>query len=193
MKYYVVADAHSFYTLMHKALNEAGFFDDQEPHKLVCLGDMFDRGPEPREMQQFLLEQMQKDIVILIRGNHDDLYEELATKDHGLQYSHHVMNGTYETALMLTGYDASNAKLRNEPFADAMKETPFFRQIIPAMQDYYETDNYIFVHGWIPTFHQGREFWEKPNWRNGTPTAWQMARWYNGMDLAQNCCEKRKP
>ena len=44
MKYYVTADIHGFYPEFHKALDEAGYFTDPEPHKLIILGDIFDRG-----------------------------------------------------------------------------------------------------------------------------------------------------
>ena len=43
MKYYVAADVHGFYTEFHKALEEAGYFTDPDPHKLIILGDIFDR------------------------------------------------------------------------------------------------------------------------------------------------------
>ena len=50
MKYYITADIHGFYTKFHKALDEAGYFTDPEPHKLIILGDLFDRGQEAVEM-----------------------------------------------------------------------------------------------------------------------------------------------
>ena len=56
MKYYIAADVHGFYTQFHTALEEAGWFGDTSPHKLVLLGDAFDRGPEAVKMQEFLLE-----------------------------------------------------------------------------------------------------------------------------------------
>ena len=46
MKYYVTADVHGFYTELHRALDRAGYFADPEPHKLLILGDLFDRGQE---------------------------------------------------------------------------------------------------------------------------------------------------
>ena len=46
MKYYITADIHGFYTEFHKALDEAGYFNDSEPRKLIILGDIFDRGQE---------------------------------------------------------------------------------------------------------------------------------------------------
>ena len=43
MKYYVTSDIHGFYTPLIKALTDAEYFEDQKPHKLVILGDLFDR------------------------------------------------------------------------------------------------------------------------------------------------------
>lgn len=50
MKYYVTSDIHGFYTRFHEKLEQAGYFTDPEPHKLLILGDLFDRGREAREM-----------------------------------------------------------------------------------------------------------------------------------------------
>ncbi len=44
MKYYITANIHGFNTELHKALDEAGYFTDPEPHELIILGDLFDRG-----------------------------------------------------------------------------------------------------------------------------------------------------
>ena len=55
MKYYITADVHGFYTEFHKALDEAGYFTDSEPHKLTILGELFDRRQEAVEMQRFIV------------------------------------------------------------------------------------------------------------------------------------------
>ena len=57
MRYYVTTDIHGFYTPFHEALEAAGYFSDTKPHKLLILGDLFDRGTEARLLQQFILEQ----------------------------------------------------------------------------------------------------------------------------------------
>ena len=132
MRYYVVSDVHGFYAPLIQALTDAGFFDDAEPHKLIVLGDLMDRGREAVKTQEFILKQMEKDAVILIRGNHEDLYEDLVTQDCGIPYDFHLSNGTYDTALQLTGFDPVMARIRNFAFANAGKETPFYRQIMPA-------------------------------------------------------------
>ena len=94
MRYYVASDIHGFFTPLAKALEEAGYYQDTDPHKLLILGDLFDRGSEAVKLQDFILELMEKDEVILIRGNHEDLFAELVTEDGGQPYSSHVSNGT---------------------------------------------------------------------------------------------------
>ena len=83
MKYYITADVHGYYSLFHKSLDEAGYFTDSEPHKLIILGDIFDRGQEAVEMQRFILSLLVQDAAILVRGNHEDLFEEMSTIDVG--------------------------------------------------------------------------------------------------------------
>ena len=73
MRYYVVSDIHGFYTELYKALAEKGFFTDTEPHKLIVCGDLLDRGKEAVKVQSFISDLMERDEVILIRGNHEDL------------------------------------------------------------------------------------------------------------------------
>ena len=169
MKYYVTADVHGFYSILHDALEEAGFFEETQPHKLIILGDLFDRGMEAPELQEFILKLMEEDRVILVKGNHEDLFEEMLTEDAGLPYRHHVSNGTYMTALQLTGY----------------------KTIIPAMLDYYETQNYVFTHGWIPCIREKFGYCYCSDWRESSEVAWQHARWYNGMDAAQTADEEK--
>ncbi len=77
MKYYVVADVHGFFDELKFALTEKGFFTDTEQHKLIVCGDLFDRGKQATELQEFILDLLAKDEVILIRGNHEDLMLEL--------------------------------------------------------------------------------------------------------------------
>lgn len=185
MKYYVTSDVHGFYTPLIKTLTDAGYFEDRGPHKLVILGDLFDRGKESKELQNFILDLLNRDEVILIKGNHEDLFVELATTDMGMPYQHHVSNGTYDTALCLT--DSFRKLTRVHPFelVEAMKATPLYRKIIPSMVDYFETNKYIFVHGWIPCIRErDGSFSYFSQWRESSPQEWAKARWYNGMDAA---------
>ena len=55
MRYYVTADIHGFYMEFQAALRESGYYEDPEPHKLIILGDLFDRGTEAKRLQDFIL------------------------------------------------------------------------------------------------------------------------------------------
>lgn len=182
MKYYVTADIHGFLTLFRKALEDSGYYEDDDEKKIVICGDLFDRGEEAEELQKYILDLIKKDEVILVRGNHEDLFCDLVTTDHGLPYRHHVHNGTFQTAIDLTGYDTVMAGIRHYDFAEAGQRTPYYTQIIPSMLDYYETDHYVFVHGWIPCTVEDDIPHYDPDWRNSRN--WESARWINGMDAA---------
>ena len=61
MKYYVVADIHSFYFELETALKEKGFFEDTEPHKLIICGDLFESRvilDNARELKRILRENL---------------------------------------------------------------------------------------------------------------------------------------
>ena len=191
MKYYVTADVHGFYSEFRQALTDAGFFSDDEHHKLIILGDLFDRGREAKLLQQFVLDLMEKDEVILIRGNHEDLFVEMVTSGDGIQLRHHVHNGTYNTAIQLTDFDPVMAGIRPHDFAESARNTPYFKKIIPAMHDYYETDHYVFVHGWIPCIRDWDGYSYCSDWRNSSADEWAKARWYNGIDAAVTALEEK--
>lgn len=142
--------------------------------------------------QQFILEQMEQDKIILIRGNHEDLFVELVTTDAGMPYSYHKSNGTYDTALQLTGFDPVMASIRHYDFADAAKDTPFYKEIIQAMLDYFETEHYVFTHGWIPSIpNRDKSYSYISSWREADREQWNQARWFNGMDAAQTADENK--
>lgn len=184
MRYYVVSDVHSFYSHMITALTDAGYYKDTEPHKLIICGDFFDRGPEPLEMQNFILSHLEADDVILITGNHEQLLYELATKDKGVAYQHHLYNGTWKTGVAFADLPNEIAYMYNEEFASLLKTKPFFKEILPKCRNYYEAEHYIFVHGWIPISSRKGKIIYKPDWRDASAKKWKEAVWHNGMDMA---------
>ena len=68
MRYFVTADPHGFFTIMHDTLIAQGFDEDNPNHKLVICGDLMDRGKEARKMQAYILSLLEKERVILIRA-----------------------------------------------------------------------------------------------------------------------------
>lgn len=191
MKYYVLADVHGFCTKLRKTLEEKGYFSDTVPRKLVLLGDFFDRGKEPCAMQEFLLEELAKGNVILVRGNHEDLAEDFCDRLEDymtpLFYrSAHYYNGTAETMFALSGVTFEEAYTFPKRASNLMRRTPFLREIVPRTVDYFETEHYVFVHGWIPCDTAGDpydpvRYLPMADWRSAEKAAWELARWHNGM------------
>ena len=199
MKYYVVADTHGFFAPLRTALEKAGFFEEKQPCKLVLCGDLLDRGPGARELQDFMLELLQEDRLIYVRGNHEDLMEDLLDDldagdlwDIASGRSHHVKNGTWQTLLQLTGMRHDYALVRPREAWLKMRNTPFWRKLLPAAVDFFETERYVFVHGWIPcttnapspVYRESNTYFYRPDWRAASDRDWRHARWYNGIDFA---------
>ncbi|MBE6650110.1 MAG: hypothetical protein E7613_02235 [Ruminococcaceae bacterium] len=194
MVYYAVSDIHGFLTETKKALEEKGFFDDADA-KLILCGDALDRGDEVNETVDFLIDLMKKDKLIYIRGNHEDLMEmmldqiaESGAYEIARGLSHHMSNGTWDTALTLADMDVADAVRNPEKLVEKVKNSRFFKELLPVAIDYFETEKYIFTHGYIPCKEGFRGFNSvysyKENWRDAKEEDWDKARWYNGMQFA---------
>lgn len=60
------------------------------------------------------------------------------------------------------------------------------------MLNYFETEHYVFFHGWIPSIRErsgGYSYYA--TWREASQGEWRCARWYNGMDAAQSASEEK--
>lgn len=178
MTYYVVSDVHGFFDILKEALDNAGFDKNNPGHIFVSLGDLLDRGKQPRECLQFVNSLERK---ILIRGNHEDLMEEML--DAGYPRVCDLHNGTYDTIIDLKGNSIDDG-------FEAMRYDTDYLKYISSTVDYFETKTAIFVHGWIPCFYWEswsgvRHDWSKnENWREVKD--WKPYRWLNGMEAWKN-------
>lgn len=194
MRYYVTADVHGYFTEMKSALKEKGYFKDTEPHKLIICGDIYDRGSEALPLQEFILDLMERDEIILIKGNHEDMTSELLNGwcNRSFMQRHHHSNGAIDTVCQLTESTLPDLMFSEpEETYKKLSSNPFFKTIIPAMVDYYETENYIFTHGWIPctmlnNSGDAKTYIPIDNWREAGHKAWDDARWINGMEAAHS-------
>lgn len=194
MKFFCIADIHGFYDEMKAALDEAGFDPENENHTLISCGDVIDRGKRPNEVVKYLVNLPRK---ILIRGNHEDLLDDLIKSCGPMMHDMH--NGTYDTLIQLAskhhkvnyGTNITKSYAQYIDFGElsgyAAKEKTY-RAYKELLVDYFETEHYIFVHGWIPTITTtelvgGKIFHKEQymsNWREATPKEWINARWTSG-------------
>lgn len=174
MKYFVCADIHGFYDEWQTALKENGFDINNPHHKIIVCGDLFDRGRQPREIIKFILSH--EDKFILIRGNHEDLMEEMLDRNYALR--HDLSNGTVSTIMDLCPqYIDIDKNLKK------IAKITGLQKILDMCVDYFETKKFIFVHGWIPTKENNQ--YEK-NWRKASKEKWEKARWQNPVEMYKN-------
>ena len=172
MKYFVSSDIHGFFNEWQSALNDKGLDLNNPEHKIILCGDLFDRGSQPKEIIDFVLKH--KDKVILIRGNHEDLMEQMIERnssDYG-----DLFNGTAQTIVDLyPEWQISEFDLKK--IANLTK----LQEVLDMCVDYYETKHYIFVHGWIPIVENCYLY--DGDWRTARKERWQKARWANPVEM----------
>lgn len=140
------------YTLLLEKRTIKGFFDDKKPHKLIVCGDLFDRGSEAKELENFVIDLMKKDEIILVRGNHEDLFIKMLNTWHMESYcqGHHLSNGTVDTVLQLTDSNDNDLIYRPNEVYSKIKGTSFYKNILPSMVDFLKQKIiYLFMVGYL--------------------------------------------
>ena len=182
MKYFVVADVHSYFNELNQALDKAGFDINNPEHIFVSLGDLLDRGAFPLKCLKFV-NSLPEERKILIRGNHERLLDACLKRKVFTEYD--VSNGTAQTICDLGNYDGFKHGI--EYACEKLDNDSELNKYRNSLRDYYETDKYVFVHGWIPCGYKADAkdnyktmvYTFDDNWRNGN---WEKAAWINGMD-----------
>lgn len=179
--YFVVADTHGFKSLLAAALKQNGFQYRNPDHKLILCGDLFDRGAEAVEILRYV--KTLKDRFIYVRGNHEDLLYHCINEmdEHEWPNSCHFSNGTFDTIMQFCHmskydfadyyYEFNGCKYKDFLKILHSKLDPVLAYITDHSVNYFELDNYIFVHGWLPE-----------NYTVAGDDAWSKARWLNGME-----------
>ena len=146
MKYYVVSDIHSYYSYLRKALEDAGFFDETEPCMLIVCGDLLDRGLESKELIEFMVQLLEEGRLIYILGNHEELFvqclHEIAWGDD--VESHFYLNKTWDSLLQISEMNEMDAYKYPDELLRRVMQSVFYKKLLPACVDYFETSNYIF-------------------------------------------------
>lgn len=180
--YFISSDIHSFYDEYLLSLLNLGFDKDNDNHIIIICGDLFDRGPQSQELFDFI-KSIPDNRKILIRGNHEDLMEEIFEK--GYISSYDVSNGTVKTIASLCDCTEGFVFENLELCYLRLQEKGIF-DLFDSMKNYVEIGDYIFVHGWIPTNQELSDTFQivhkfNKKWREASEMEWSEARWTNGM------------
>lgn len=181
-KIFVVTDIHGHYTQLRRALDAAGFDSGNDHHLLVCCGDYFDRGTENRMVLKYMERLPHK---VLLRGNHEDML--LGVLNTGRFQPHNFINGTAETIVELFGKYALDGDTGEVDFSGQTRTVDWMIEFIEGLGSYYETDRYVFTHGWLPTLSTEEGCRIDPDWREASAEAWKKSRWTRWPDVYDTC------
>lgn len=203
MKYFVVSDIHGYYEPLVKALAEAGYNQDDPNQTLIVLGDLLDRGNQPREVLAFI-QSIDPNRLILVRGNHEDLFKDLLKKEYPdyCDFANRTLMTLFSLAFKSEGYqDQPNKRIYIEVSKGSFKaavrkiyETGVANLILSdeRWRDFVEIGNRIFVHGFYPLGQTPSQSPDEkptpcydPNWRNASKEAWERARFTWGHEAIQ--------
>ena len=146
-----IGDIHGCLTALDTLLE---FVPLQPNDSLIFLGDYVDRGPNSRGVIERLIELSARPNTIFLRGNHD-LWMENAREDR---------------QWFLSWFDRNVGGLETLNSYGSFAEIPLAHwQFLDNLNEYYETDTEIFVHGAVDAElelsdqHQQVLLWERIN------------------------------
>mgnify|MGYP003291910742 FL=1 len=145
MKYFVVSDIHDHYDLLIDALKRNEFDINNINHKLIVCGDAFYSGPQPGELFEFLKKLSKQDKLIFIYGNHDvELLDNL--KSHNF-----TRPANRKCAELIVKYFTDKIDLTDGELVLECKKLGFTKFLTEQPVWYFENEQYVFTHGFIPT------------------------------------------
>ena len=165
MKNFVVSDIHDHYDLLMEALNRNGFDINNKNHCLIVCGDAFYSGPQPGELFAFLRKLSEKGRLIFIYGNHDiELLD-------NLRAGKFTRPANRKCAELIVSCLTGRAGLIDDELILECERLGFTRFLAETPMWYYENENYVFTHGFIPTEKKAY----KLDWRDATEKEWRNA------------------
>jgi len=134
---YVIGDIHGCLTPLKRLLDHLE--PDLHQDRLLFVGDYIDRGPDSRGVVDYILGLQARypaDHIICLKGNHEAMFLDFLA---GIDRALFLFNGGLGTLQNYWG-DGWN---QQPELALPLDHARFFQDLRP----YYETEDYIFVHG----------------------------------------------
>lgn len=135
-KYFAIGDIHGCINLLESLWDKIEPDFDREKDTLLFIGDYIDRGPDSREVVDFILDLKKKVNIICLKGNHEQML--LTYHLYNSYKDFYLMNGGSSTVMSYGLVKSDSGKRMNIP----PEHLDFFRTLLP----YHETEDYIFVH-----------------------------------------------
>ncbi len=144
MKYFVISDIHGHYDEMFKALSKTDFSLENERHKLIINGDMFDRGKQIKEVLEFLYPLYKKGKTIIIKGNHELFLEDfIAGNEESVEFNCYYNGFDRTLRSLIPDYDNLSFMEARTKFLSLY---PYLKEFLESLLYVYETEGYIITH-----------------------------------------------
>lgn len=133
---YAIGDIHGCRDLLEELLEVVN--PDLDRHRLVFMGDYIDRGEDSRGVVEVILnlkKNFKSENIICLMGNHERMFLDFLQGEEELLF---LYNGGTATIQSYWGSQWDRASRRLP-----VEHVQFFRDL----RLYYETEDYIFVHG----------------------------------------------
>ena len=132
MAVYAIGDIHGCFTALKTIFDSLKIKEDD---KVIFLGDYVDRGPQCRQLLEWLVEKSENKNFIFLRGNHEQMMMDARTDSAWL--SCWLMNGG---AKVLDSYDIGDD-------AEWFNKIPYWHwEFLKSTKKYFEFEKFIFVH-----------------------------------------------
>lgn len=162
MKYFVFSDVHGCYQELMESLSSVGYDSNNDKHKLIFLGDAFDKNRDDYSFYLFLKNNIRNNKLIWIMGNHD-LYLLNVLKNKKI-------NKFCYTTVINIG-KGLNEKLENiDDCINELIKDGLYDILTNDVVYYYETNDYVLTHAFIP--YDKERLTYNPNWRESTVSNW---------------------
>ena len=142
---YAIGDIHGkfdllkrLYSAILKDIDASGDADNT----IVFLGDYIDRGRQNRQVLDFLkyLEDFDGVEHIFLRGNHEDIFKEAMEKPR-VEWARRMWTQNGGQAFL------NEVGMDFDYFVNTFAWQPYVNWMKYKLEDYYETEDYVFVHG----------------------------------------------
>lgn len=195
MTYFVFADPHGNYEALITAITEMGYDASNPQHQLIGCGDYFGRAARSNSdcvnIWRYLTSPHHANKPICIRGNHESIL--IDTIERRQLTETDIYNGEHNTFASFLGrypnqvkhdcylqFDAAKVMI-DFGFYDWLKSLPW----------YFETEHYIFTHGFVPLQWFGKKWklrdlcdweWNTASWAKTPDYIWTLDQTHTKVD-----------
>lgn len=165
MKYFVFSDVHGCYKELIESLTNAGYNENDINHKLIFLGDAFDKNRDDYNMYLFLKNNIINNKLIWVLGNHD-LYLLNVLRNRKIN------KFCYNTVLNIAKGLNNDLIDINDCINELIKDG-LYDLLMNNTKYYYETNKYVLAHAFIP--YNKKELKYDPKWKEASTSEWCAA------------------